>query len=215
MAAIEPGRILVTGFASTAKGLNASDVLVRSLIDNLPAPLREAKSQLHFRIIDTTPHDLRDALDALLAEIEPAICVFVGQAPGRNAITLERVAANLKFTGPPPSPGDTPPSAPIDAHGPASCVATLTQMDAMIEKLRDAGIPAALSDDAGNHLCNQLLYEGLQHATQARCGFVHIPALPQQVIERWPSYPFMPLEMMRAAMEIILLAQRRLITNLY
>lgn len=71
-----------------------------------------------------------------------------------------------------------------------------------------SGIPAAISNDAGNNLCNQILYEGLQysmhHAGQMRCGFVHIPALPQQVIERWPDYPFMPLDMIRAAMAIIL-----------
>jgi len=83
------------------------------------------------------------------------------------------------------------------------------RMDVMVKKLREAGIPAAISDNAGNSLCNQILYEGLQfakkHAGLPRCGFVHIPALPQQVIERWPNYPFMSLDMIRGAMAIILL----------
>jgi pyroglutamyl-peptidase len=79
----------------------------------------------------------------------------------------------------------------------------------MVLRLQQQGIPAAISDDAGNNLCNQLLYEGLQYATQHAgkplCGFVHIPALPQQVIARWPSYPFMPLEMTRQAIAAVLL----------
>lgn len=87
-------------------------------------------------------------------------------------------------------------------------MASMLHMDAMVERLREAGIPAAMSDNAGNNLCNQILYEGLQHAEkhagQPRCGFVHIPALPQQIIERWPDYPFMPLAMLREAMSIIL-----------
>lgn len=201
--------ILVTGFASTELGLNASDVAVTSLMGELPATLSGSKHLLHFRLIDATTHDLRTKLEALLRELRPSLCVFVGQAPGRNRITLERSATNLKFTGPPLIPGGKPPSDAIQANGPQSYAASLPNMDTMVEKLRQAGIPAALSDDAGHNLCNQILYEALQHAKQhggqPRCGFVHIPALPRQVIERWPDYPFMSLEMIRAAMEIVLL----------
>lgn len=204
-----PLRILVTGFVSTANGLNASDVVVRSLISDLPTALNGVKHCFYFRLVDAGTDDLRPKLEALLREVQPTDCVFVGQAPGRNNITLERTATNLRFTGPPLRPEDAPPSDVIRADGPDACQASMSNMEEMVEKLRAAGIPAALSDDAGNSLCNQILYEGLQfasdHAGQPRCGFVHIPALPQQVIERWPDYPFMPLEMSRAAMAVILL----------
>ena len=183
--------ILVTGFVSTASGLNASDVLVQSLMNKLPSALADARQRIHFRLVDASTHDLRAKLETLLHEIRPSQCVFVGQAPGRNSITLESTATNLRFTGPPPSPGGMPQSDVIDANGPQACTASLPRMDAMVKMLRDAGIPAAISDNAGNSLCNQILYEGLQyaqkHAGLPRCGFVHIPALPQQIIERWPD----------------------------
>jgi len=204
-----PFNILVTGFASTESGLNASDVVVRSLMSDLPSAVNGAKHRFHFRIVDASTYDLRSKLEALLQEVCPAACVFVGQAPGRNNITLERAATNVRFTGPPLRLGDAPQSDVIHASGPEACMASLPHMDAMVERLREAGIPAAISNDAGKSLCNQILYEGLQYAEQHTgqpcCGFVHIPALPQQVIERWPDYPCMPLEMIRAALVIILL----------
>ena len=205
-----PVRILVTGFISTEIGLNASDILIRSLMSDLPSSLSAANHLFHFCLIDANTHNLRFKLQKLLAEVCPSMCVFVGQAPGRNNVTLESSATNLRFTGPPLSPGGAPQSDVILASGPESYPATLPHMQSIVEKLRGTGIPAAMSDDAGNSLCNQILYEGLQygqqHAGTPRCGFVHIPALPQQVIERWPDYPFMPLDMQRVAMSIILFA---------
>jgi pyroglutamyl-peptidase len=212
-----PIRILVTGFVSAGIGINASDVVVRSLINDLPTSLIDAKHLLRFRLVDASTDDLQIKLEALLREVRPTDCVFVGQAPGRNNITLERAATNLRFTGPPLRPDDAPQSDVIHLGGPDVCTASMLNMDALVEKLRAAGIPAALSNDAGNNLCNQILYEGLQyaqqHVGQPRCGFVHIPALPQQVIERWPDYPFMPLDMTRAAIAIILLEIVRVAGN--
>lgn len=201
-------RILITGFASNHLGVNASGLLVRSLMQDLPLMLAGARHLLNFRVLDASTDDLQFQLEALLHEVRPSDCVFVGQAPGRNNITLERTATNRRITGPPLRTGDAPPSDVIQVGGPDACVATMSQMEESVEKLRSAGIPAAISDDAGSNLCNQILYKGLQyaaqHADQPRCGFVHIPVLPQQVIERWPDYPFMPLDMIRAAMAIIL-----------
>lgn len=201
-------RILVTGFASNHLGVNASELLVRSLMQYLPPMLTGTKHLLNFRVLDASTDDLRPKLEVLLREVKPTDCVFVGQAPGRNNITLERIAQNRRFTGPPLRLGEAPPSDVIRVGGSDAFAATLLNMDVLVEKLRTANIPAAISNDAGSNLCNQILYEGLQyaqqHAGQLRCGFVHIPALPQQVIERWPDYPFMPLEMTRAAMAIIL-----------
>jgi pyroglutamyl-peptidase len=205
--------ILVTGFAATETNSNASATLVNSLMKDLPESLRHLNGDLQIRLLATDTHNLKAALVGLLAEVQPDICVFVGQAPGRNNITLEKVATNLRFTGPPTEPGGKPQSDIICASGPDSLKATLPEMAAMIERLQENGIPAALSEDAGNNLCNQILYEGLHYAEQGEgkplCGFVHIPALPDQVIARWPNYPFMPLEMGRAAIGLLLLELNR------
>ncbi len=209
-----PVRILITGFVSIEPELiNASEILIHSIMTSLPASLEVAKHHFHFRLVDTNTHSLRPQLVALLDEVHPSECVFVGQAPGRNNITLESAATNLRFTGPPLHPGDAPQSELIHVGGPERYGATLPHGEKMVAELRACGIPAAISDNAGNNLCNQILYEGLryseQHAGTPKCGFVHIPALPQQIIERWPNYPFMPLDMLRQAMTIILLALMR------
>ena len=49
----------------------------------------------------------------------------------------------------------------------------------------EAGIPARLSGSAGNFLCNALMYHALGACAgrdpAPRCGFIHVPYLPQQV----------------------------------
>lgn len=71
-----------------------------------------------------------------------------------------------------------------------------------------------MSNDAGNHLCNQLLYLAL-HTTANRgqpCAvtFVHVPVLPQQVIAeepmtmRHPNCPYLPLPMLTEAVACLL-----------
>jgi pyroglutamyl-peptidase len=76
----------------------------------------------------------------------------------------------------------------------------------VIKNIKSDLIPAASSRWSGNNLCNQILYHGLHHAKMTGkdilCGFAHLPALPEQVISQWPDVPFMPLEMMRKAIEI-------------
>jgi pyroglutamyl-peptidase len=76
-----------------------------------------------------------------------------------------------------------------------------------LKKIRKMGIPAATSRNAGNSLCNKILNHGLHYAKEysldLKCGFLHIPALPEQVISRWPQHPFMPLEMSRQAVGVI------------
>ena len=53
-----------------------------------------------------------------------------------------------------------------------------------------AGAPAALSDDAGTHLCNQVLYLALEAAERApglAVTFLHLPLLPEQIAAAVPA----------------------------
>lgn len=104
--------------------------------------------------------------------------------------------------------GKEPPGDVIESEGPASYMSTLPNMEAMVDSLKTAEIPAAMSNNGGNSLCNQILYHGLHYASVndavPNCGFLHIPALPQQTIKQWPEHPFMPLSMSRQTVIIIL-----------
>ncbi len=75
----------------------------------------------------------------------------------------------------------------------------------MVDALRAAGIPAAASRDAGGFLCNHVFYVlmgALAERTGVRGGFVHVPLLPEQALER--ATPTVPLETLVRAARIIL-----------
>ncbi|MCQ9333248.1 pyroglutamyl-peptidase I [Corynebacterium phoceense] len=105
----------------------------------------------------------------------------VGQAGGRAQLTPERVAINIDDASIPDNAGNQPTGTPIVENGPAAYFATLP-VKAMVAAIRDAGLPAALSNTAGTFVCNHLMYRTL-HATAGtatRAGFIHVPYAPEQ-----------------------------------
>jgi pyroglutamyl-peptidase len=74
--------------------------------------------------------------------------------------------------------------------------------------LKAAGIPAEISLSAGAYLCNHLMFTLLDHfATQQKqtpAGFMHLPSLPEQVLEKKPQSPSMSLEMSIRAVAVAL-----------
>ncbi|MDP2646904.1 MAG: hypothetical protein Q8P24_18365, partial [Desulfobacterales bacterium] len=210
-------RVLVTGFRSKESTGNASEVLVTSLMDDLPAGLARYSENIRFSIVQDDTETIKAELSGLLERICPNYCVFVGQAPGRNSVCLENFATNYRVIGAALKTGEAPPGDMIETSGPAAYAATLPDLTGMVRQLKTAGIPAAVSYSCGNNLCNQLLYLGLHRASEfslpMKCGFVHIPALPEQVILQWPQHPFMPLQMTRKSIEIIL--NHLLMTSLF
>ena len=75
----------------------------------------------------------------------------------------------------------------------------------IVEKLRGEDIPAQLSYSAGTFVCNNLLYCALHESAQkfpaTRCGFVHVPYLPEQAKDG--NAQSMSLEMMVKALETV------------
>ena len=201
-------KTLITGFKSVVEASNASGILVSSLQDELPESLGAIVDNLVFRILDVKTHTLKEEITSILADVKPSNCIFIGQAPGYNRIALETIATNYRLTGPPAITGGSPQGDSIELDGPAAYMATLPEQLAIVARLNKAGIPANISFHGGNSLCNQILYHALHYASESpvdlKCGFLHIPALPEQVIERWPHNPFMPLEMSRMALEIVI-----------
>lgn len=201
--------ILVTGFDAGQDKVNASAALVASLRDNLPEELLPLRTQLHFAILPLNSRLLRDAMLSEVVRYQPQFCLFTGQARGRNKINLERLSTNLKDFDSPDVDGYQPRGEKIEPAGPAAYWSSLPEQSEMVERLNSQGIPAALSNHGGNHLCNQLLYQALHwiqsNSSGLRCGFVHIPPLPLQAQTQWPDTPFMSLDMTRLAITHILL----------
>ncbi len=66
--------------------------------------------------------------------------------------------------------------------GPVAYYATLP-IRAMVTAMREAGIPADISDTAATFCCNHLMYGALHHIAvnrlPIRAGWVHLPHLPE------------------------------------
>lgn len=125
-----------------------------------------------------------DRLRALLEEHQPRLVVCTGQAGGRPAISLERVAINVDDARIPDNAGRQPVDTPIVPDGPAAYFTRLP-IKAMLQALLDAGVRAEVSQTAGTFVCNHAFY-GLMHLLaqprwqDVRGGLVHVPWLPEQ-----------------------------------
>lgn len=146
--------------------------------------------------------ELPCAFDLCLAQLggkvramTPDVILAVGQAGGRSAISLEKVAINLNEARIPDNANCQPMGTPVVADGPTAYFSRLP-LKRLATRLRDSGIPAELSYTAGTFVCNHLFY-GASHLAEVlpqrpRVGFVHIPYLPEQAA-RHPGSPSMSL----------------------
>lgn len=120
---------------------------------------------------------LKDAIGSL----QPDVVIAVGQAGGRVDMSVERIAINVDDAPIPDNAQRQLVDEPIAADGPAAYFSTLP-IKAIVRGLRDAGLPASVSQTAGTFVCNHVFY-GLMHHTSGlniKAGFIHIPYLPQQ-----------------------------------
>ncbi|MCT1716071.1 pyroglutamyl-peptidase I [Dermabacter hominis] len=140
------------------------------------------------------------AIEAATAAIEkhqPSAVLCVGQAGGRFDITPERVAINIDDARIPDNDGNQPIDEPVVDGAPSAYFATLP-IKAMAAAIRDAGVPASVSNSAGTFVCNHIMYGVLHHlATEGpkgtRGGFVHVPFIPEQTVGK-PGQPSLSTE---------------------
>jgi pyroglutamyl-peptidase len=147
-----------------------------------------------------------DALEDAIIASDPDIVLCVGQAGGRAALSLERVAINVDDARIPDNAGQQPIDRPVVPGGPAAYFATLP-IKAAAAALREAGLPAIVSNTAGTFVCNHVFY-GLMHLAASRRlrlrgGFLHVPYLPSQAA-RLPGAPSMAVDNIARGIEIVL-----------
>lgn len=125
-----------------------------------------------------------ECLIQMIDALEPAMVIATGLGPGRNAISVERVAININDARIPDNLGEQPVDTAVVTDGPAAYFSTLP-IKAMVKAVGESGIAASVSQTAGTFVCNQVFYL-LQHAlagTGVRSGFIHVPYLPEQVVD--------------------------------
>lgn len=173
--------VLLTGFDPFGgESLNPSWLAVQSLQGRRIAGHKMVAAQLP-TVFDTSLVELA----RLLRQHRPALVICVGQAGGRAAISLERIAINVNDARIADNAAAQPVDTPVVAGGPAAYFTSLP-IKAMLLALQSEGIAAEVSQTAGTFVCNHVFY-GLMHqlATlrgfkRIRGGFVHVPWLPEQ-----------------------------------
>ena len=115
------------------------------------------------------------------ALLQPDVIISVGQAGGRDAVTPERIAVNIRAARIADNEGTLLDGDRIAPDGPAAYFSTLP-VEAIRDAIRAAEIPSAVSNTAGTFVCNDVLYSLLHHyaGSGVRCGFIHVPYLPEQ-----------------------------------
>ena len=194
-------KALVTGFEPFAgDAVNPAGEAVLGL------PSRLGELAIHTRVLPTVFGRAIAALEDALVTVQPDLVLCVGLAGGRAELSLERVAINVDDARIPDNDGQQPIDRPIAAGGPAAYFTGLP-VKAAVAALREAGLPAIVSNTAGTFVCNHVFY-GLMHVTATRQlplrgGFLHVPYLPSQAA-RFNAAPSMALEQIVAGIRIIL-----------
>jgi pyroglutamyl-peptidase len=138
---------------------------------------------------------------------QPDVILCLGEAAHRPVVSIERVALNLLDFRIPDNSGVICQDEAIIPYGPAAYFSTIPVRQ-IFQNLLQAGIPAELSLSAGTYLCNQILYTVLHqiavNQSKQTAGFIHVPSLPQQVVEKNKVYPSMALETSLSAVKQII-----------
>jgi len=145
----------------------------------------------------------------LLRSNKPDIVIMLGEAGGRYRVNPERVAINIDDFRIADNAGNQPKDEPIIDGGPAAYFSTLP-IRAITDRIVKAHIPAAISNSAGSYLCNRLFFS-VMHAINVegwatRAGFIHLPYLHDQAMNKYPDVPSLSresiIEAVRLAIEV-------------
>lgn len=193
------GIILLTGF----EPFGGSDVN-----PSLMACSRlEGRDYNGFRVVvEEIPlrfHEVRGTIEGFIEEHEPAAVVCTGQSGGPS-IAIERVAINVADARRPYNCGHQPADEILNGNGPAAYFTRLP-FRVLLDALKEAKIPATLSNSAGTYGCNQIFYHLMDYlareGVEIPAGFIHVPSLPEQVIEK--RKPSMTVELIAKALGVV------------
>ena len=191
--------ILVTGFEPfSGSTLNPSQLIVAALAES------QLSEKLVLEVLPVEYERAANQLEHLIAQHEPHTVVCIGQAEGRASISIETRAQNLDDAKLADNSGETRSGQPISTDGETELPTTLP-VDALLEQLSSAGIPAESSTSAGTFVCNHIFYvmQQLLAGTEVRSGFIHVPLVPEQASE-FSGKPTLSLETQVEAFTIVL-----------
>lgn len=175
-------KILVTGFDPFGgETINPAIESVKRLPDRI------AGATIIKLEIPTVLHKSLRKIEEAIETYNPDMILSIGQAGGRSDLTVERVGINVDDCRIQDNEGNQPIDVPVYEDGPDAYFVNLP-IKAMVKEIQKAGIPASISNSAGTFVCNHVTY-GVRYLVDKKfkgkkSGFLHIPYLPQQVIDK-------------------------------
>ncbi|UDM73316.1 pyroglutamyl-peptidase I [Vagococcus fluvialis] len=184
-------KILVTGFDPFGQDtMNPAIEAVKRLPDTISG------AEIIKLEIPTVFNKSAEVTREAMAKHDVDYVLNIGQAGGRFDLTPERVAINLDDARIPDNEGNQPIDVEIKVDG-ESAYFSQHPVKAMVTAIKNAGLPASVSNTAGTFVCNHIMYQSLylthKEFPKAKAGFMHVPFLPEQVLER-SGMPAMSLE---------------------
>ena len=175
-------KILVTGFDPFGgEPINPAIESVKKLPDNI------AGAEIIKLEIPTVRGKSLEKIEKAIQEHNPDIILSVGQAGGRFDITVERVGINMDDFRIPDNEGNQVIDESVFSDGDNAYFVKLP-VKAMVQNIQKNRIPASVSYTAGTFVCNHVLY-GVLYLVEKKykgkkSGFIHIPFLPEQVVDK-------------------------------
>ena len=128
---------------------------------------------------DVCVAELKRAIESL----RPAALILTGQAARRTMVCVERLARNAASMTMPDNRGiirgrAAPPPGP-------AWLETAAKIGQIARAIRSSGVPARVSMNAGDYVCNHLYYGTLALLRESLpvrpAVFIHLPATPEQL----------------------------------
>ena len=170
--------ILVTGFGPfPGAPVNPTGALIAALARKL----RSASGPIHIatHVFPTTYAAVDRDLPRLLARTKPHVLLMFGLATRSRGIRVETRARNRICNGP-DAAGITPQTRMIAAGAPPTMPIRAPQA-ALLRAAKSGALPARLSINAGDYLCNYLYWRALEAVRRgsgpSRAAFIHVPPL--------------------------------------
>ena len=120
-------------------------------------------------------------------KLDPSIVLCFGQAGGRTCMSVERIAINVDDAPIADNAGRQLIDEAIRENGPAAYFCSVP-IKAMVAAMSKADVAADVSNTAGTFVCNHLIYGVLHHLAESksstRAGFIHVPYLESQVLDK-------------------------------
>ena len=192
-------KVLLTGFDPFGgEPVNPAEEAVKMVSNNING------AEVIKITIPTVQTKSVKAIEEAVEKHNPDIVISVGQAGGRFDITPERVAINMDDFRIKDNEGNQPTDEIIKEDGQTAYFSNLP-IKAMVKHMNENKIPATVSNTAGTFVCNHVMYGILymidKKYPNIKGGFIHIPYMTSQVIDK-KNTPYMSLDEIVKGLEL-------------